>query len=61
MRGTAWFQDLGVADAVLAGGKGANLGELGASRWHLPGAPGRNCVRPRIATRQADRARPADA
>ena len=46
MRGTAWFQDLGVADAVLAGGKGANLGELGASRWHLPGAPGRNCAAP---------------
>lgn len=61
MRGTAWLQDLGVADAVLAGGKGANLGELGASRWRLPGAPGRNCVHPRIATRQADRARPADA
>ena len=60
MRGTARFQDLGVADAVLAGGKGANLGELGASRWRQP-APGRNCVHPRIATRQADRARPADA
>ena len=36
MRAIAWFQDLGVADAALAGGKGANLGELTAAGLPVP-------------------------
>ncbi len=36
MRATAWLQDLGVADAGLAGGKGANLGELTAAGLPVP-------------------------
>lgn len=36
MRATAWFQDLGVDNADLAGGKGANLGELTAAGLPVP-------------------------
>src|ERR687897_909256 len=35
---TAWFDELGKEDIALAGGKGANLGEL--SRAGLPVPPG---------------------
>lgn len=36
MRATARFQDLGVADVTLAGGKGANRGELTAAALPVP-------------------------
>ena len=36
MHAIAWFQDLGVGSAGLAGGKGANLGELTAAGLPVP-------------------------
>ena len=36
MHSTAWFRDLGVGDADVAGGKGANLGELTAAGLPVP-------------------------
>ena len=36
MHAIAWFQDLGVGNAELAGGKGANLGELTAAGLPVP-------------------------
>ena len=32
----AWFRDLGVGDAAVAGGKGANLGELDRAGFPVP-------------------------
>ena len=36
MHATAWFRELGVGDADVAGGKGANLGELTAAGLPVP-------------------------
>jgi len=38
MKVIAWFEDIGKADIPLAGGKGANLGEL--TKAHIPVPPG---------------------
>ena len=36
MRAVMWFADLGVGDADVAGGKGANLGELTTTALPVP-------------------------
>ncbi len=36
MRALAWFEELGVADVAIAGGKGANLGELTGAGLPVP-------------------------
>jgi pyruvate,water dikinase len=36
MTAIRWFEDLGIGDVPVAGGKGANLGELSAAGFPVP-------------------------